>query len=84
MILDTLNEVNIHIFHTQLFDNGKMYLKTKFINVRIKREVTPNILYFIKLSLKFILCHEKNGKIIIIYTYNIFHFIKNIHFVHIA
>jgi hypothetical protein len=36
MIFDTLNDVNILIFHTQLFDNGKIYLKTKFINVRIK------------------------------------------------
>jgi hypothetical protein len=36
MILDTLNDVNILILHTQLFDNDKIYLKTKFINVNIK------------------------------------------------
>jgi hypothetical protein len=47
-------------------------------------KVTPNILYFIKFSLKFILCHEINGKIIKVYTYNIFHFSKNIQFVYIT
>jgi hypothetical protein len=74
MILDTLNDVNILILHTQLFDNDKIYLKTKFINVNIK------LFEFWKGGYSkyiiFILCHEINGKIIKIYTYNIFHFIK--------
>jgi hypothetical protein len=34
MILETLNYVNILILHTQLFDNGKIGLKTKFINAK--------------------------------------------------